>query len=61
MLERLAESMAYLAAAHGSLIESHAVADGRLNDSFEAALDLVNELNCELTLLAQRAGVEWEH
>lgn len=61
MLDQLAESMAYLMAAHTSLVDSQAAAEGRLADSFDAASELFVELNCELSLLAQRAGVEREH
>ncbi len=61
MLDQLAESMAYLMAAHTSLVDSQTAAEGRLEDSFAAANELFIELNCELTLLAQRAGVEREH
>lgn len=61
MVDSLAESMAYLTEAHTSLIVAKEEAAGRLEDSFQAALNLVEELNCELTLLAQRAGVEREH
>ena len=61
MLDQLAESMAYLMAAHTSLVDSQTAAEGRLEDSFAAANELFIELNCELTLLAQRAGVTKEH
>lgn len=61
MLEQLADSMAYLIAAHSSLTDAREEAEGRLDDSFSAAHELFIELNCELTLLAQRASVTKEH
>ena len=57
----LAESMAYLTEAHTSLIVAHEEAAGRLEDSFAAAFQLVEELNCELALLHRRAICEKGH
>lgn len=61
MLESLSESMAYLTEAHTSLIVAKEEAAGRLEDSFTAALSLVEELNCELALLQRRAACEKGH
>lgn len=61
MLESLSESMAYLTDAHTSLIVAKEEAAGRLEDSFTAALNLVEELNCELALLQRRAACEKGH
>ena len=61
MLDSLAESMAYLTEAHTSLILAKEEAAGRLEDSFAAAFDLVEELNCELALLHRRAICEKGH
>lgn len=61
MLESLSESMAYLTEAHTSLIVAKEEAAGRLEDSFAAALNLVEELNCELALLQRRAACEKGH
>ena len=61
MLDNLAESMAYLTEAHTSLIVAKEEAAGRLEDSFTAALNLVEELNCELDLLQRRAVCEKGH
>jgi len=61
VLGSLAESMAYLTEAHTSLIVAKEEAAGRLEDSFNAALQLVEELNCELALLQRRAVCEKGH
>lgn len=61
MLESLSESMAYLTEAHTSLVIAREESDGRLDDSFTAALNLVEELNCELALLQRRAICEKGH
>lgn len=61
MLDNLAEAMAYLTEAHTSLIVAKEEAAGRLEDSFTAALTLVEELNCELALLQRRAVCERGH
>lgn len=61
MLGSLAESMAYLTEAHTSLIVAKEEAAGRLDDSFNAALQLVEELSCELALLQRRAICEKGH
>lgn len=57
----LAESMAYLTEAHTSLIVAKEESSGRLEDSFSAALQLVEELNCELALLQRRMENEKGH
>ena len=54
----LAEAMAYMTEAHTSLIVAKEESAGRLEDSFNAALQLVEELNCELALLHRRAICE---
>ena len=61
MHDNLAEAMAYLTEAHTSLIVAKEEAAGRLEDSFTAALSLVEELNCELALLQRRAVREKGH
>lgn len=61
VLDNLAESMAYLTEAHTSLVIAKEESDGRLEDSFTAALTLVEELNCELDLLQRRAVCEKGH
>ena len=61
MIDNLAEAMAYLTDAHTSLIVAKEEAAGRLEDSFTAALNLVEELNCELALLQRRAVCEKGH
>ena len=61
MLGSLAESMAYLTESHTSLIVAKEEAAGRLEDSFNAALQLVEELNCELALLQRRDVCEKGH
>ena len=61
VLESLSESMAYLTEAHMSLVIAKEESDGRLEDSFTAALNLVEELNCELALLQRRAVREKGH
>ncbi len=61
MIDNLAEAMAYLTDAHTSLIVAKEEAAGRLEDSFQAALSLVEELNCELALLHRRAICEKGH
>lgn len=61
VLGSLAESMAYLTEAHTSLIVAKEAAAGRLEDSFNDALQLVEELNCELALLQRRAVCEKGH
>lgn len=61
MVDSLAESMAYLTEAHTSLIVAKEEAAGRLEDSFTAALNLVEELKCELALLQRRATFEKGH
>jgi len=61
VIDNLAEWMAYLTEAHTSLIVAKEEAAGRLEDSFNAALQLVEELNCELALLQRRAVCEKGH
>lgn len=61
MIDNLAEAMAYLTDAHTSLIVAKEEAAGRLEDSFQASLSLVEELNCELALLHRRAICEKGH
>ena len=61
MLGSLAESMAYLTEAHTSLILAKEEAAGRLEDSFNAVFQLVEELNCELALLQRRMENEKGH
>ena len=61
MLDNLAESMAYLTESHTSLVIAKEESDGSLEDSFKAALQLVEELNCELALLQRRAVCEKGH
>ena len=61
VIDNLAEAMAYLTEAHTSLIVAKEEAAGRLEDSFTAALNLVEELNCELALLHRRAIYEKGH
>ena len=61
VIDNLAEAMAYLTEAHTSLIVAKEEAAGRLEDSFTAALSLVEELNCELALLQRRAVCEKGH
>ena len=61
MLESLSESMAYLTDAHTSLVIAKEESAGRLADSFAAAFQLVEELNCELALLQRRAVCEKGH
>lgn len=61
MVDSLAEAMAYLTEAHTSLIVAKEEADGSLEDSFNAALQLVEELSCELALLQRRAVCEKGH
>lgn len=61
VLDNLAESMAYLTEAHTSLILAKEESAGRLEDSFSAALQLFEELNCELALLQRRAVCEKGH
>jgi hypothetical protein len=57
VLDRLAEAMAYLMAAHTSLVDSRRPNQrAGLRIRFAAAIELFVELNCELTLLAQRAA-----
>lgn len=58
MNHSLDEAMAYLTEAHTSLIVAKEASAGRLDDSFTAALNLVEELNCELALLQRRAICE---
>lgn len=57
----LAESMAYLMEAHTSLILAHEDAQGRLEDSFAAAFELIEELSCEMALLERRMVYEKGH
>lgn len=61
MIESLNESLEFLADAHTSLLIAHADANGRLDDSFDAALLLVQELSCEIALLKRRAIYEKGH
>ena len=61
MLDNLAESMAYLTEAHTSLIVAKEEAAGRLEDSFAAAFELVQELQNEITLVFLRVSQGKEH
>lgn len=61
MVDTLAEAMTYLTEAHTSLVIAREEAEGRLEDSFAAALNLVEELSCELALLQRRAVCEKGH
>ena len=61
MLDNLAESMAYLTEAHTSLIVAKEEAAGRLEDSFAAAFELVQELQNEITQVFLRVSQGKEH
>lgn len=61
VLDQVATAVAYVASAHDLLLTLQDDLDGRYSDSFAAAFELVEELNCELALLQRRAVCEKGH